>query len=65
MNGTYLAQCHMFRVMAGAVTLEKILVGWEDNMHVLNFYVFLTGKKLSKKGIEYSYLRPSRSPVML
>ena len=41
----------MFRVMAGAVTLEKILVGWEDNMHVLNFYVFLTGKKLKKKGL--------------
>ena len=51
MNGTYLAQCDMFRVMAGAVTLEKILVGWEDNMHVLNFYVFLTGKKLKKKGL--------------
>ena len=67
MNGTYLAQCHMFRVMAGAVTLEKWafqdvlrqiplkvtlvhvkkLVGWEDNRHILNFYVFLTEKKLS------------------
>jgi len=38
MNGTYLAQCLVFRVMAGAVTLEKILVGWEDNMHFLNLH---------------------------